>query len=114
MTSKSGKSMAVLAVVMSFLLVFIMVLDYVFGVRSDAMRMAQAEITQSATLRASIGEITDVELRKLWGYGVTPGQGDEEARLSLIVTGERGQKELTVHVENQDGNWKIVESSEPL
>jgi GTP cyclohydrolase III len=90
------------------------VLDYVAGVRSDAMRLARAEITQSAKLQESIGAITDVELRKLFGYGVTPGQGDQEARLSLIVTGERGQKELTVNVETQDGSWKIVDSSEPL
>jgi GTP cyclohydrolase III len=106
--------MAALAVIMSVLLVFIMVLDFVFGVRSDAMRLARAEIMQSAKLQESIGTITDVELRKLWGYGVTPGHGDEEARLSVIVTGDRGQKELTVHVEKQDGNWKIVDSSEPL
>jgi hypothetical protein len=106
--------MAALAVIMSVLLVFIMVLDFVFGVRSDAMRLARAEIMQSATLQESIGTITDVELRKLWGYGVTPGHGDDEARLSVIVTGERGQKELTVHVEKQDGSWKIVDSSEPL
>jgi GTP cyclohydrolase III len=114
MTSRSRKSMAALAVIMSILLVLLFVLDFAFGVRSDAMRQARAEITQSAKLQESIGAITDVQLRKLWGYGVTPGHGDEEARLTLIVTGERGQKELTVHVGNQGGAWKIVESSEPL
>lgn len=113
MSRNPRKSVAVLAVVMSFLLVFLLVADYVFGVRSDAMRLAQAELAQSAALQDSIGPVRDVRLRKLWGYGVTPGV-DDEARLSVVVVGERGEKELTLHMKKVDGRWTIARASQPL
>lgn len=114
MSIRSRKAAVVMVAVMSFLLVFLLVFDYAIGVRSDAMRFAQAEIARSETLKAAIGEISRVELRKLWGYGVQPGKGDSEARLSVIAVGERGERELTVHLKKDAGRWSIVKSSEPL
>jgi hypothetical protein len=114
MSKRSQKSVAVFAAVMSFLLVFLLVFDYAIGVRSDAMRFARSEIAQSEALKASIGEISSVELRKLWGYGAQPGASDSGTRLAVIAVGERGERELTVHLKKNGGRWVIVESSEPL
>jgi hypothetical protein len=114
MSKGPNKAVVAFVAIMSLLLVLLLVADYAIGVRSDAMRFARAEVQRSEALQASIGEVTGVELRKLWGYGVTPGKGDEEARLSVIAVGKQGEKELTLHLVKDGGQWRIASSSEPL
>lgn len=89
-------------------------LDYITGVNSSAMEFSERELRESISLRQSIGAVSDVRLRKFWGYSHKTGYGNSTARLSLVVVGDRRTQKIELSLRQVDGRWTIVESSVPL
>jgi hypothetical protein len=90
------------------------VLDYWFGIHSDAMQFAEGRIRGSASIRQRVGEVHDVRL-KLWGYSNQTGYAKDSSELRLRVTGARGAIDIELRLEGKDGGpWKICGSDFPL
>lgn len=103
-----------LAVLAVAVIVVFTVLDYWFGIHSDAMQFAEGRIRGSPSIRQEIGEVHDVRL-KLWGYSNQTGYAKDSSELRLRVTGARGSINLDLQLEGKDGGqWKICGSDFPL
>jgi hypothetical protein len=96
------------------LFVVMTVADYVVGVNSDAMSFARARVTESVVLKQDLGEITEVRLRRFWGFRNSSGFARDQTELALRVEGTRAATYLQLTLEGKDDSWRILESSLPL
>jgi hypothetical protein len=96
------------------LFIILTLVDYVVGVRSDELEFAKTRIEMSPSVRREFGEPVTVKLRKFWGYSHRSGYGNSETRLSLIVSGSNGERDLHVWLRQFEGQWNIVSSTIPL
>ena len=98
----------------ALLLIALTILDYVLGVNSEAMQYATTAVMKSENLEQSIGEVSSVRLRKLWGYSQRTGYGNSAARLSIVAIGSREERGITLWLQQVNGEWTLARSSEPL
>lgn len=96
------------------LMLFLTLLDYQVGIRSEPMALAKKRLEESPSIGSEVGTPVSVGLCKFWGYSYRSGYGNSEARLCLIVSGPDGTRQLTVHLHQIQYEWKIVKSTIPL
>lgn len=88
--------------------------DYVVGVRSSAFSFAQTALRESHALQARVGTVSEVNLRKFWGFSQKSGYGNSTASLTVTVVGERGSEYATLSLRQVNGQWTLVKASIPL
>lgn len=99
------------AIFIATVFVAVTIADYFIGVNSSAMKFARSEVQNSPMLRQRVGTISDVKLRKFWGYAHKTGYGNSTSRLNLVVVGERESVRMKVELKQVDEKWTVVESS---
>jgi hypothetical protein len=97
-------------ILVAALLIIGAVVNYLWGVNSDAMGFADARIRESAAVRQRVGEVTDVRLKFL-GYGNKSGFDNDRSELRLRVEGTDGSMDLELKLEGRDDSWRILDSS---
>ncbi len=99
------------AFVVASLVAVMSIVDYVWGVNSDALLSAREALQGSIELQKRVGQVQSIDLDWLWGFRRKSGSAGANATVHVTVTGTSGREHMVVDLQEIGGRWVVVSTS---